>query len=197
MGASDDAFKGIADQVFACKDAQTSKGIRIEEPVPNASFSQAHSKALAYDPKDKGNGKLIDEDHFKAAHAKFKDIGLSSMGSAAHEFYQSDSCEIIIPNVPASTLSSSPEMGALPASSGSQVQNASLNTLSALEILGSSSTAVDKEALLYIQEALMNMIDPPLFKDNLMDMEEVLMELAMYEEIHLKSAQEIPKPSSG
>lgn len=43
----------------------------------------------------------------------------------------------------------------------------------------------------------MNMIDPPLFKDNLMDVEEVLMELAMYEEIHLKSAQDVPKPSSG
>lgn len=55
---------------------------------------------------------------------------------------------------------------------------------------GSSSSAqdtvekcLDIEALAYIQDSLMNMVDPPLQIDEFMEVEEVLAEMAMYEEI--------------
>lgn len=104
MGSKGDAFRGIADPVFSCKDAQLSKGICIEEPVPNATISRTSSKAQACAPKDKGKGKLIDVSPTKYAPGVLANIATSSTGHVVQTTSPKDSFSNIIPSAPAKNL---------------------------------------------------------------------------------------------
>lgn len=50
------------------------------------------------------------------------------------------------------------------------------------------------EALEYIQESLQNMIDPPLHREALMRVDDVLFEMALLEEISMTKRDELKSP---
>lgn len=179
MGDAEESFKGIADPSFAFKSAQLSQGIKINEP-DIMSFSNGGSvpgnEGKGKAALDKGKRKMFEEGSCSNGCLKIKDVSKSLLQDVS-KLHQLESLSMV----------KNPENSKgllIKDSSGSE--RVSLAPLNHHTLLDPPLEGLCKEAQEYVFSSVMGMIDPPLKSDEFLNIDEVMLEFALFEEWQLK-----------
>lgn len=207
--SKDKAFKFISDPVFALKASQSLPPLKSSEAnglLPPLKISEASgskskiqfaeimglSKFVAVS-KDKGKVKMHEESplYDNGLLSNFAVEDLEAKGLASKNL---DARKMVFSNGSLSQKSISELVEEDLGNEALISQKAMAVNEEAKSFISIPEEGLGKEAMDYLQDSLFNMIDPPLRGNSLMGVEEMIIELAMFEETRMKHVVENNKP---